>query len=32
MLTWTELAAYLMVVGTVFSGGVALCYVALWRE
>lgn len=32
MLTWTELAAYLSVVAAVFSGGVALCYVALWRE
>jgi hypothetical protein len=32
MLTWTELAAYLSVVVAMWGGGVALCYVWLWRE
>jgi hypothetical protein len=32
MLTWTELAGYLSVVVTVWSGGMAVCYMWLWRE
>jgi hypothetical protein len=32
MLTWTELAAYLSVVFSLWGGGLALCYVWLWRE
>jgi hypothetical protein len=32
MLTWTELAAYLSVIGTVWSGAMTLCYMWLWRE
>jgi hypothetical protein len=31
MLTWTELAAYVSVIVTVWSGGLALCYMWLWR-
>jgi hypothetical protein len=31
MLTWIELAGYLSVVATVWGGGLALCYVWLWR-
>jgi hypothetical protein len=32
MLTWTELAAYLSVILVVWGGGLALCYVWLWRR
>jgi len=32
MLTWTELAAYLSVVAALGGGGVAFCWVLLWKE
>jgi hypothetical protein len=32
MLTWTELAAYLSVVAALCGGGVAFCWVLLWKE
>lgn len=32
MLTWTELAAYLSVVTALCGGGVAFCWVLLWKE
>ena len=32
MLTWMQLGVYLSIVFTVFSGGVGVCYLVLWRE
>jgi hypothetical protein len=32
MLTWTDMAAYLSVVVALWGGGVAACYLWLWRK
>ena len=32
MLTWTELVAYVSVVAALCGGGVAFCWVLLWKE